>query len=158
AAATGGAMLWLVVFHTRAAQIPSARVEPQVSTAATRAGTAMTRAADRLRLLEIRDSIMGQAAANSDNGLTVLISASYDQAIARQLDSLIRQRWSTAGAGREARTVIAAVIDTSTVVSKGMRPRLSNTTSIAAFFPDSSDNRTCVSILRVPVAVDARTS
>jgi hypothetical protein len=160
AVAAGAALLWLGLFHTRVAQRPAARSESEVTTttAASRVGAAMTRAADRLRLLEIRDSIMRLPGAHTDGIPTVLISEAYDAPIARQLDSLIRKRWSTAGAGQGTRTIIAAVIDTSTVVSRGMRPRLSIATSIAAFLPDSSDKRPCISILRVPVSIDARTS
>jgi hypothetical protein len=160
AMAMGAALLWLGFFHTRAAPKPRERPEPEITAAdaAARAGAAMTRAADRLRLLQIRDSIMQLPASRANGAPTVLISASYDATIARQLDALIRQRWSAAGAGQGTRTIIAAVIDTSTAVSTGLRPRLANLTSIAAFLPDSNDNRPCLSILRVPVAVDSRTS
>lgn len=158
ATALGAAAVWLFLFHTRAARTaqPAPSVEAQVSSSsAALAGAAMTRATDRLRLLQIRDSILRDPATRVPGSPVVLISAAYEPAIAHQLDSLIRERWTAAGAGGGARTVIAAVVDTATVVAGGLRPRTANATSITAFLPDSS--APCVSILRVPTTFDRRT-
>jgi hypothetical protein len=117
----------------------------------------MTRAADRLRLLQVRDSILRETTKRDTDRLSVVIDASFSEAIARQLDSLIRDRWARAAAGRSARTVIAAVLDSSTVVGGAVRPRTIGSTSITAFLPDSSAHTPCVSILRIPMPISART-
>lgn len=159
ATALGAAAVWVGLFHTRAARTPASEIAPpsfSTGTVATQAGAAMTRAADRLRLLEIRDSVLRQPTTHASGSLTVSISAAYGSEITRQLDSLIRERWSAAGVAPGTRTVIAAVIDTATAVASAVRPRVSTVTSITAFAPDSIAGLPCVSILRVPAPIDSR--
>jgi hypothetical protein len=116
----------------------------------------MSLAVDRLRLLRIRDSVMHEAATRHAGSLSVLISSSYGEALGPQIESLIRARWAEAGSPTGIPVVIAAVLDSSTVVDGAPRRRQSWTPSITAFLPDSSHGTACISILRVSTPPDAK--
>ncbi len=150
AVAIGGIAVWYSLFHVARQAPSSARFAPPTPSAVTVARNAMSLAADRLRLLRIRDSVMHESAVHRTGSLSVLISASYGDALSRQLESLIRARWSEAGAPTGIPLVIAAVLDSATVVDGALRSRQPWVPLITAFLPDSTPNAACVSILRVP--------
>jgi len=159
ATAVACAAVWFFLFRS---ERPPAKtlVVPPTPSRVTVAANAMSLAADRLRLLRIRDSVMHEAATQHAGSLSVLISPSYGDALARQIDTLVRRRWAEAGAPTGIPVVIAAVVDSSTIVDGAPRRRPSWTPSISAFLPDTSRSAACVSILRVasiPNATSPRT-
>jgi hypothetical protein len=159
AALAGCVVVWLAVLRPNgvpAAARNSTNAATPSSAADEQAGAAMIQAADRLRLLQIRDSVLRQTAPPSERSLTVFIGSALGP-LAHDLDSLIRDRWRASRPGDGFPTVIAAVLDSSTIVGGGLRPKPSNSTSITTFLPDSTVEGRCLSILRVPVPIDGRT-
>ena len=160
AAVIGAAAVWLALFRAphRSAAPSAVQSDPFAGNAAADvAGRGMAQAADRLRLLQIRDSILRETAKTRAAGLTVLIGAEYDP-IGHTLDSLLRERWTTAAPSSQARVVVAAVLDSSSVVSGAVRPRVWSAPSITAFLPNSSAGSPCLSVLRLSYVIDARSS
>lgn len=158
AAAAGTAAVWLGLFHVRASRSSSNQNLPAASTPSTvsaQAGAAMTTAADRLRLLEIRDSILREPIASQARTPVVVVSPAYG-GLAGQLDSLVRSRWAAAGVQGASRVIIAAVLDSATAIHGAVRPKWWSATSITAFMPDSGTNTPCLSVLRVPVPLDKK--
>ncbi len=159
-ATIGAAMVWLALFHVRATRSTARATGTDWygdTSAATLAGRAMTQAADRLRLLQIRDSVMRDPRVRRSDALTVLVSEAYGAEVGPRLDSLVRERWIQAGSPAAVRTVVAAVLDSSTIVAGGVRPKATSGTSIVVFVPDSSSG-TCLAILRIADPIVAQSS
>jgi hypothetical protein len=151
--AVGCCLLWVWMFR-KGSELEA--VQPRSTTSdsihiAALAGAEMNRATDRLRLLQIRDSLT-RAVSNGSNGLVVLIDRGYGDSTTQALQTLVRDRWKRAGAPSKVPVVIAAVLDSSSTVSGFPRRKLSSyNLPITTFLPSAETASRCVSVLRIGV-------
>ena len=109
--------------------------------AAALVGAEMTRSTDRLRLLQLRDSLT-RVAPNARDGLVVMIDRAYSDSTSRALDTLVHSRWQRAGAPSRVPVVIAAVLDSSSTVSGFPRRKQSSyNLPITTFLPSCGNWR-----------------
>lgn len=161
ATALACAVVWAWLFHTRSQR---AAVEPFPVQSAIVTGAAtspavsseLNRAIDRLRLLQIRDSIAALASKSGDD-LTVLVDAGYGPSLARAIEVKMHQRWDRVPRRGGVPVVVAAVVDSSSTVL-GYQRRKPTTVAppMSTFLPTSETGGRCISIVRVPMALDAR--
>jgi hypothetical protein len=158
--ATACALVWFWLFQ---GQHPGDAVQP-FAPSALPAGAAtsppvsadMNRATERLRLLQIRDSLVSVASKSSD-GLTVMIAPGYGAPLQRALETKLRDRWSRLRTPAKLPVVIAAVIDSASTVAGFPRRKPSVALlPITTFLPGAATASRCVSVVRIPVVVDAR--
>src|SRR5258708_3501416 len=109
--AAGCCLLWVWMFR-KGSQLEAVQPRPMSDSAqiAALAGVEMNRATDRLRLLQIRDSLTRAPSTGSD-GLVVMIDRAYGDSTTQALQTLVRERWKRAGAPSKVPVVIAAVLD-----------------------------------------------
>ena len=156
--AAGCGLLWLWMFreHSGVGAIRPRAVDKGLQPAVT-IGSEMNRATDRLRLLQIRDSLV-RAASNASGELTVMIDAAYGDSMSRVLKTLVRDRWNRAGAPSKVPVVIAAVVDSASTVSGLPRRNPSSyNLPITTFLPSAATATRCVSVVRIFVPINANT-
>lgn len=104
---------------------------------------------DRLRLLEIRDSLLARYPANERRGLTVAIDSSIPAGLAASLQRLVRDKWDRLGIRSTMPVLVAVVLDSATT-SHGFQRRYAGplTSPINVFLPRTSAAR-CIAVLRM---------
>lgn len=159
AATCGLTWFWLLHDHK-----PEETVKPFV-TATSGGGAAsspavsgeMNRTTERLRLLQLRDSIV-RISPNPAEQFAVRIDPAYGPALSRAIETKLRERWSRTERGAKMPVVIAAVVDSATTVSGFPRRKPGGLLlPITTFLPSAATGSRCVSIVRIPVAVNERT-
>jgi hypothetical protein len=153
----GGALLWLWMFHDRKPGdaihefvrrgVPVGAATPSVS-------SEMNRALDRLRLLQLRDSLVA-ATPKTANELTVSIDGRYGESTKRAIEAKLRERWSRLRAPAKVPVVIAAIVDSASTVEGFPRRKPSGMAPpITTFLPGASTGSRCISFVRIPYPLD----
>lgn len=109
---------------------------------------------DRLRLLEIRDSI-AHVAAEKPTPFTLLIDSAFAPATRARLEAAITKQWSQLTVGGDRRTVVAVVVDTTRRPHALPRSRqMGYSIPITAFPPSPNTGGACVSMIVLNRAFD----
>ncbi|HVX40474.1 MAG TPA: hypothetical protein VHB25_12960 [Gemmatimonadaceae bacterium] len=152
--ALGCLIVWLWVFHGHpAAPIDtSSQIDLRIPAARRHLNEVARRLSqtnDRLRQLEIRDSLAARYGSHASPGLTVAIDNSVPPRISAEFERLVRAKWDRLGIHSSAPVLIAVVLDSATT-AHGFPRRYMNVSSnpISVFLPRQAD-APCISVLRM---------
>lgn len=128
-------------------------------TAAEATGRVLAATNDRLRSLEIRDSVLAESRPTPATTLDVRIDDGIPASLRQQLDNGIRAKWNALGAPAGTSVVAAVVLDTARKVHGYPRhpESLRGGQPITVFLPRQGDQR-CVAVLRWLTTPDRSTS
>ena len=107
---------------------------------------------DRLRQLEIRDSLATSYAVHAAPGLTMAFDSSVPPRVASEVERLVRAKWERLGTRSNAPVLVALVLDSATT-AHGFPRRYANVFSnpISVFLPRNA-GAPCMSVLRLNAA------
>ena len=153
-------LIWTGLFRTPKDVAPPISVdqnrEPGIRPIAGRPPTRpeVMRVTDRLRLLQIRDSILASTK-GPRAGLSLEIDPRFASARAL-LDSIVRSQWSALGAPAARPVIVAAIVDTATTIRGLPANAFGWRLPITVFLPRGADDP-CLSIIRIPAPIDNTT-
>lgn len=158
--AAGCGLIWLGLLYRHHAQ-PANAADTAQSTSASDSPTRRLLAVskqlaltnDRVRLLEIRDSLLAIHAKQPSTGLRVMIDNTWPTTLAVALDTLARARWQQLGADSSVPMIVAFVLDSATN-PHGLprRPGGAFVTPIDVLLP-STAGTPCLSVVRMSASL-----
>jgi len=156
----GCSAVWMGVLHqpSFADHAVGAREQPAkvaFAPSATKLITsALAQTNDRLRLLELRDSVMAKRPLATSNGLSITFDSSFGADTRSRVESALRGRWKSLGAGDRVPVAIALVTDSGRSNHDLPRSRTFSSVPIEVFLPSAATRGTCVALVHLPYPVD----
>jgi len=154
AASAGCLAVWLGLAHDKSNPTldrlwRGRQLQFAVPTPAEATGRVLSATNDRLRSLEIRDSVLAQPHTPQVTTFDVRIDAAIPATLRQQLDNGIRAKWSALGAPGGVPVVAAVVLDSSRRVHGYPRhPESIRGGQPITVFPPRAGDRRCVAVLR----------
>lgn len=145
-------MIWYSALGHKPTPRPSRQLResyaPSLPSPASLAGRSVARINDRVRVLELRDSVL--ALSGSTGGFSVEIGDGVDPFTRGRLDSLLRTAWMRLRISSPQRVIVAVVLDSAIRVNGLPRTReYFNTLPIETFLPSADTRNACVTVLRL---------
>lgn len=159
AAVVGCGIVWFGILyepsfadHALGARGESARAVPPQSAMKLMAG-ALSQANDRLRMLELRDSVLSRHRIPT-SGLSITFDSSFNADTRTRIESGLRARWASLRAGDRVPVAIAFVTDSARSNHDLPRSRTFSSVPIEIFLPSADTHGACVALVHLPYPVD----
>lgn len=102
---------------------------------------------DRLRTLEVRDSVLSVAKRSNDGALTLLVDPRIGEPMRQNMSAAVARQWTALGNPKGTRTIVALVIDTIRTPHGFPRTRgFMLGMPIDIFLPSAETNAACVAV------------